>query len=224
MGNCFRVVETSEDFDEELLNNEAYHPDSDNSSDERPLFSRLFQSRRSRSRRNDEENIYERPLHSRFANLPPMNDYNLVVQAQRRGLIQHLPLTTWKVKPDANRSSTSLGREEENKTPPPPCYEKSLEIFNHNENSSTPTTPKSSSRKDTSTSETDIKLDDKDSETECTICMEEFKNGDHVRYLPCMHFYHQICIDDWLLRSFTCPRCMEKVDVAIMASFAQQLS
>lgn len=85
-------------------------------------------------------------------------------------------------------------------------------------------TPKSSSRKDTSTSESEIKLDDKDSESECTICMEEFKNGDHVRYLPCMHFYHQICIDDWLLRSFTCPRCMEKVDVAIMASFAQQLS
>jgi len=59
---------------------------------------------------------------------------------------------------------------------------------------------------------------------ECTICMEEFENGENIRYLPCMHYYHQTCIDNWLMRSFTCPRCMESVDVAIMNSFAQQLS
>lgn len=228
MGNCFRVAEI---IDEDLLrDNEAFQSESENSSsDEAPLFSRLFRSRRSRNVEREDNHIYNEPLHSRFANLPPMTDESLVVQAQRRGLIQHLPLTTWKIKPVDSRSTTEL-REENNKTPPPPCYEKSLEIFkNANEKSSqqktssTPTTSKSS-RKDTC-SESDIKLDEKDTaETECTICMDEFKNGDHVRYLPCMHFYHQICIDDWLLRSFTCPRCMENVDVAIMASFAQQLS
>lgn len=40
---------------------------------------------------------------------------------------------------------------------------------------------------------------------ECIICFVEFEIGDNVRYLPCMHFFHQHCIDDWLMRSLTCP-------------------
>lgn len=59
---------------------------------------------------------------------------------------------------------------------------------------------------------------------ECTICMEDFEDGQSIRYLPCMHFYHQHCIDSWLMKSFTCPRCMEAVDTGIMNSFAEQLS
>ncbi|QQP36868.1 Uncharacterized protein FKW44_022100, partial [Caligus rogercresseyi] len=50
---------------------------------------------------------------------------------------------------------------------------------------------------------------------ECVICMIEFVVGDRVRYLPCMHTYHTDCIDDWLMRSFTCPSCMEPVDAAL---------
>ncbi|KAF6198714.1 hypothetical protein GE061_008466 [Apolygus lucorum] len=48
--------------------------------------------------------------------------------------------------------------------------------------------------------------------TECVICMIDFVVGDHVRYLPCLHTYHVRCIDDWLMRRFTCPSCMEPVD------------
>ncbi|XP_064626282.1 RING finger protein 11-like [Lineus longissimus] len=54
---------------------------------------------------------------------------------------------------------------------------------------------------------------------ECVICMGEFTVGDSLRYLPCMHTYHKDCIDDWLMRSFTCPSCMEPVDAALLSSY-----
>lgn len=54
---------------------------------------------------------------------------------------------------------------------------------------------------------------------ECVICMIDFMVGDAIRFLPCMHIYHTSCIDDWLLRSFTCPSCMEPVDAALISTF-----
>lgn len=56
-------------------------------------------------------------------------------------------------------------------------------------------------------------------ERECAICMEEFSAGQAFRFLPCMHFYHMGCIDDWLMRSFTCPSCMKSVDVALLTTY-----
>lgn len=54
---------------------------------------------------------------------------------------------------------------------------------------------------------------------ECVICMIEFMVGDTLRFLPCMHVYHRDCIDDWLMRSFICPSCMEPVDAALLCSY-----
>lgn len=54
---------------------------------------------------------------------------------------------------------------------------------------------------------------------ECVICMVEFSVGDSIRFLPCMHTYHVKCIDDWLMRSFICPSCMEPVDAALLSTF-----
>ncbi|XP_042242582.1 uncharacterized protein LOC121879861 [Homarus americanus] len=54
---------------------------------------------------------------------------------------------------------------------------------------------------------------------ECVICMIDFTVGDRVRYLPCMHTYHTECIDDWLMRSFTCPSCLEPVDAALLNTY-----
>jgi hypothetical protein len=42
---------------------------------------------------------------------------------------------------------------------------------------------------------------------DCVICLEEFKNGDDVITLPCLHIYHKTCITDWLLENNTCPIC-----------------
>ncbi|XP_023158915.1 RING finger protein 11 isoform X2 [Ceratitis capitata] len=54
---------------------------------------------------------------------------------------------------------------------------------------------------------------------ECVICMIDFCVDEAVRYLPCMHIYHVHCIDDWLMRSLTCPSCMEPVDAALLTSY-----
>ncbi|TDG40016.1 hypothetical protein AWZ03_013562 [Drosophila navojoa] len=54
---------------------------------------------------------------------------------------------------------------------------------------------------------------------ECVICMVEFCVDEAVRYLPCMHIYHVHCIDDWLIRSLTCPSCLEPVDAALLTSY-----
>lgn len=49
--------------------------------------------------------------------------------------------------------------------------------------------------------------------------MLDFVYGDPIRFLPCMHIYHMDCIDDWLMRSFTCPSCMEPVDAALLSTY-----
>ncbi|KAF3852238.1 hypothetical protein F7725_005593 [Dissostichus mawsoni] len=54
---------------------------------------------------------------------------------------------------------------------------------------------------------------------ECVICMMDFEYGDPIRFLPCLHIYHVDCIDPWLMRSFTCPSCMEPVDAALLSSY-----
>uniref|UniRef100_A0A914YXZ5 RING-type domain-containing protein n=1 Tax=Panagrolaimus superbus TaxID=310955 RepID=A0A914YXZ5_9BILA len=56
-------------------------------------------------------------------------------------------------------------------------------------------------------------------EDECAICMIDFEAEEEIRRLPCNHVYHVKCIDDWLIRSFTCPSCMEPVDSALLAAF-----
>ncbi|TYJ16094.1 hypothetical protein E1A91_A10G227200v1 [Gossypium mustelinum] len=44
--------------------------------------------------------------------------------------------------------------------------------------------------------------------TECVICLEEFKDGDSCRVLTnCNHLYHQLCIDEWLVKNSHCPLC-----------------
>ena len=42
---------------------------------------------------------------------------------------------------------------------------------------------------------------------ECTICIEEFKNGDCLITLPCLHLYHKECIENWLNEELNCPVC-----------------
>ncbi|EFO18326.1 Nedd4 WW domain-binding protein 2 [Loa loa] len=64
------------------------------------------------------------------------------------------------------------------------------------------------------------KIEAKMRDIECPICMGDFVDGDLIRYLPCMHCYHKDCVDEWLMRSFSCPSCMEPVDSAMLSSFA----
>ncbi|KAK3814179.1 MAG: hypothetical protein J3Q66DRAFT_345814 [Benniella sp.] len=42
----------------------------------------------------------------------------------------------------------------------------------------------------------------------CAICLEEYEVGDHIRELPCKHFFHSHCIDPWFRDVHgICPVC-----------------
>ncbi|KAM4818854.1 uncharacterized protein RHO17_004027 [Thomomys bottae] len=46
----------------------------------------------------------------------------------------------------------------------------------------------------------------------CTICIEEFREGNKIRILPCCHTYHVHCIDAWLADNATCPICRRRIN------------
>ncbi|KAI3496967.1 hypothetical protein L1887_39346 [Cichorium endivia] len=49
-------------------------------------------------------------------------------------------------------------------------------------------------------------------ESSCAICLRSFKNREEGRELPiCKHVFHLECIDEWLIRSGSCPICRRHV-------------
>ena len=47
----------------------------------------------------------------------------------------------------------------------------------------------------------------KNMEKTCSICLEAFIIGKKYITLPCFHFFHEQCIDDWFEKSKSCPIC-----------------
>ena len=46
----------------------------------------------------------------------------------------------------------------------------------------------------------------------CAICVDDFMGGDRLRLLPCGHYFHLNCIDEWLINhSDLCPLCKNQV-------------
>ena len=45
----------------------------------------------------------------------------------------------------------------------------------------------------------------------CAICLSDFEKGEQRKMLPCLHGFHQGCIDQWLERNATCPVCKHEV-------------
>jgi len=45
----------------------------------------------------------------------------------------------------------------------------------------------------------------------CAICMEDYKDGDELRELPCSHDFHVPCADRWLAINHTCPLCRKPI-------------
>lgn len=41
----------------------------------------------------------------------------------------------------------------------------------------------------------------------CAICLTEFKSGEEVYFLPCIHCFHIQCLRGWVKKSKTCPNC-----------------
>lgn len=48
---------------------------------------------------------------------------------------------------------------------------------------------------------------------QCGICMLDYEEGDILRTLPCLHFFHRDCVDRWLLEHKTCPVCKTPIDI-----------
>ncbi|GAB4826237.1 hypothetical protein Ancab_009102 [Ancistrocladus abbreviatus] len=46
-----------------------------------------------------------------------------------------------------------------------------------------------------------------DNEGECRICHEEYQSGESLRFLRCAHYYHAHCINKWIQKCPTSPRC-----------------
>lgn len=45
----------------------------------------------------------------------------------------------------------------------------------------------------------------------CSICIDEYEEGDVVSVLPCKHEYHRECIEPWLQMHRNCPFCKQDV-------------
>ncbi|KAI3952881.1 hypothetical protein MKW92_035401 [Papaver armeniacum] len=41
----------------------------------------------------------------------------------------------------------------------------------------------------------------------CVICMDKFEAGTVVRYMPCSHIFHEVCLVPWLQENNSCPLC-----------------
>ena len=49
----------------------------------------------------------------------------------------------------------------------------------------------------------------------CTICLEDYVNGDDSIALPCIHIFHANCIKTWLKNQNTCPICKYEINYGI---------
>lgn len=50
-----------------------------------------------------------------------------------------------------------------------------------------------------------------DSQSVCSICVEEMQAGDKIYSLPCVHTFHMECLGQWLQRKGECPECRQPV-------------
>jgi len=46
----------------------------------------------------------------------------------------------------------------------------------------------------------------------CAVCLSDYEEADLLRRLPCGHYFHRRCADQWLRRSKRCPLCMQDID------------
>ncbi|CAD8210009.1 unnamed protein product [Paramecium pentaurelia] len=47
----------------------------------------------------------------------------------------------------------------------------------------------------------------------CLICLCEYEEEDQVKTIPCLHYFHDDCIDRWLKKSRHCPICKNELEI-----------
>ncbi|XP_013416023.1 uncharacterized protein LOC106177712 [Lingula anatina] len=53
----------------------------------------------------------------------------------------------------------------------------------------------------------DISQDLIENESQCPICLNNYNCREKASQLPCLHIFHPLCIQAWLIKSGTCPVC-----------------
>lgn len=48
-------------------------------------------------------------------------------------------------------------------------------------------------------------------DTKCSICLNWYELDCELRILPCMHHFHQQCVDEWFRITATCPLCVRPI-------------
>ena len=46
----------------------------------------------------------------------------------------------------------------------------------------------------------------------CSVCQDDFAEGDRWIQMPCKHFFHRDCLTPWLVEHNTCPTCRAEVE------------
>jgi len=54
---------------------------------------------------------------------------------------------------------------------------------------------------------------------ECAICFCEYGPDDDVSPLPCKHYFHSECINNWIKENPTCPMCREPITAEKLEEF-----
>mmetsp|Transcript_86550 Transcript_86550/g.197530 ORF Transcript_86550/g.197530 Transcript_86550/m.197530 type:complete len:242 (+) Transcript_86550:84-809(+) len=52
-----------------------------------------------------------------------------------------------------------------------------------------------------------VEQSDLDNCEQCTFCCEDFAVGSEETFLPCQHFFHGKCLEQWLQKRNSCPVC-----------------
>ena len=46
----------------------------------------------------------------------------------------------------------------------------------------------------------------------CSVCLEEYRVGQSLRVMACLHRFHGSCLDEWLFSKASCPNCRTTVE------------
>jgi len=71
----------------------------------------------------------------------------------------------------------------------------------------TPSNKSNQSSKSKTKEKGNSKKDESSYVESCPICIVDYKTGDKVKTLPCLHRFHRECVDKWLLMKSDCPIC-----------------
>eukprot|EP01135_Chromosphaera_perkinsii_P006261 Nk52_evm3s478 gene=Nk52_evmTU3s478 len=55
--------------------------------------------------------------------------------------------------------------------------------------------------------------EDEEEKDFCGICLSTYLQNDRQRFLPCKHYFHSDCVDQWLLTDKSCPICKRDIDL-----------